>query len=575
MTAAENFFSEMIDWIKESKPDKLEIAKKKKLLSKKFDIKIIPTDISIYLHADKDDARIIRQFLQTKPMRTGSGVAIIATMTKPINCPHGTCIYCPGGVASCFGDVPKSYTGKEPSTMRGIRNDYDPYRIIFNRLEQYIVMGQNPDKVDQIIMGGTFTSFPKKYQQEYIYYSFKAYNDFSKIFYPNGDLDIEEFKLFFELPGDIYNDDRKERIKAKILEIKYKDIQALEEEQKDNENSAIRCIGLTIETRPDWANSDIGKELLDLGVTRIELGVQTIYDDILKYINRGHGIADTIKAIADLKDLGFKLNYHMMPGLPDIDGKRISKEKDIGSLKKIFDDPNFRPDMLKIYPCMVMPGTELKKSFDAGIFKPLSTDEAADIIAESFRFIPEYCRIMRIQRDISSHSITAGVNRTNLRQYVDELAKERNIKCKCIRCREVGHVLNKENMKLDEIQILVKEYEASNGKEYFISAEDVENDILMGYCRLRFPSRLLHPSITTETGIIRELHIYGKAITIGTYDQKAHQHKGLGKKLLMKAEEIASNHNKNKIVVISGVGVREYYRKLGYDKEGPYMVKGL
>ena len=164
--------------------------------------------------------------------------------------------------------------------MRGIRNDYDPYRIIFNRLEQYIVMGQNPDKVDQIIMGGTFTSFPKKYQQEYIYYSFKAYNDFSKIFYPNGDLDIEEFKLFFELPGDIYNDDRKERIKAKILEIKYKDIQALEEEQKDNENSAIRCIGLTIETRPDWANSDIGKELLDLGVTRIELGVQTIYDDI-------------------------------------------------------------------------------------------------------------------------------------------------------------------------------------------------------------------------------------------------------------------------------------------------------
>ncbi|MEM4637901.1 MAG: tRNA uridine(34) 5-carboxymethylaminomethyl modification radical SAM/GNAT enzyme Elp3 [Candidatus Woesearchaeota archaeon] len=562
-----NFYQEIISWIKENKPDKLSLSKKKRELSKKYSIEM-PTDINIYLHASKEDANIIRKYLQTKPTRTGSGVAVIATMTKPINCPHGSCIYCPGGVGSFFGNVPKSYTGKEPSTMRGIRNDYDPYRIIFNRLEQYIVIGQNPDKVDQIVMGGTFTAFPKKYQYEYIYYSFKAYNDFSKLFFKDGDLDIDKFKEFFELPGDINDNERKERIKAKILELKNNNIKTLEEEHKVNEESNVRCIGLTIETKPDWAFADKGIELLNLGTTRVELGIQTIYDEILHYINRGHGVEDAKRAIADLRDLGFKLNFHMMPGLPDIDGKRISKEKDIESLKEIFSNPEYRPDMLKVYPCMVMPGTELEKKYKQGIFKPLSTEEAAEIILEMKKIVPEYCRIMRIQRDIPTYATTAGVERTNLRQYVDELAKKHNVKCRCIRCREI-----KFNDFKSEPEIIVREYEASKGKEFFISIE--ADDKLLGFVRLRFPPRELHPVITPKSALIRELHVYGQAVKIGSSENDKTQHKGYGRRLMDKAEEIAKINGKNKIIVISGVGVRGYYRKLGYKQEGPYMVKVL
>ena len=574
-----DFYTEIVEWIKYNLPDKDKLSRHKKELCKKYHIKDIPTDINIYLNATPSDAKIIRTFLQTKPMRTGSGVTIIATMTSPINCPHGSCIYCPGGIGSVFGDVPKSYTGKEPSTMRGMRNNYDPYRIIFNRLEQYIVLGQNPDKVDQIIMGGTFTSFQKTYQEEYIYYSFKAYNDFSKLFYKENndgikELNLEYFKEFFELPGNIFGDERGERIKKKVLSLKEKDIKSLEEEQRINEYSAIRCIGITIETKPDYATSSEGIKLLDLGVTRIELGVQTVYDEVLKFVNRGHGILETEYAIANLRDLGFKLNFHMMPGLPDIDGHRINKEKDIESLKIIFDNPKFRPDMLKIYPCMVMPGTKLQKMYDEKIFEPLNTEEAAEIIVESYKFIPEYCRIMRIQRDIPTYAITAGVERTNLRQYVDELARGREIKSKDIKAREIG------SEKIDGTpEIIIREYDANEGKEYFISMEVMNKhnsqSKILGFARLRIPSRSVHPVITPSSALIRELHVYGQAVGIGKSDDSKTQHKGFGKLLMAKAEEIAIENKKDKIIVISGVGVRGYYRKLGYSLEGPYMIKML
>jgi elongator complex protein 3 len=565
-----NFYTEIINWIKETKPTKLQVAKHKKELCKKYSIKEIPTDITIYLNANSEDAKIIRIYLQTKPMRTGSGVTVIATMTKPINCPHGSCIYCPGGLNSEYGDVPKSYTGFEPSTMRGIRNDYDPYRIIFNRLEQYIVIGQNPDKVDQIIMGGTFTSFPKDYQEEYVYYSFKAYNDFSSEFYKNGELDIDYFKEFFELPGNIEAEGRVERIKNKVLALKNNNIKTLKEEHEINENCAIRCIGLTIETKPDFAFKEQGIELLKLGATRIELGVQTVYNDILKYINRGHNIEDTKKSIADLRNLGFKLNFHMMPGLPDPNnnGQRINKEKDIESLKTIFDDESFRPDMLKIYPCMVMPKTALYKQFETGKFKPLETMEAAEIIAESYRFIPEYCRIMRIQRDIPTYATTAGVSKTNLRQYIDELVRKKKINPRDIRAREI-----KQELLVEEPTIIVREYNANSGKEYFISMES--NDKVLGFVRLRFPPQSIHKVITKDSALIRELHVYGQSVGIGKLDNSKSQHKGYGKRLMAKAEEIAKNNSKNKMVVISGVGVRGYYRKLGYYFEDPYMVKKI
>ncbi|MFA5797157.1 MAG: tRNA uridine(34) 5-carboxymethylaminomethyl modification radical SAM/GNAT enzyme Elp3 [Candidatus Woesearchaeota archaeon] len=561
------FFEEIIPWIIEHHPNKMDLSKKKRELSKKYKLQNV-TDIEIYLNTPKESVNLVRTCLQTKPMRTGSGVAVIATMTMPFNCPHGSCTYCPGGLNSAFGDVPKSYTGKEPSTMRGIRNNYDPYRIIFNRLEQYIILGQNPDKVDQIIMGGTFPSYPKEYRDEYIYYSYKAYNDFSKLFFQNGILDVDRFREFFELPGNIYDTNRSERLKEKILLLKNQDIKILKEEQRINETATIRCIGLTIETKPDWAFADYGLEFLEYGATRVELGVQTVYDDILTKVHRGHTIEDTKKAIADLRDLGFKLNFHMMPGLPDVDGKRISREKDIASLKTIFSDPAYRPDMLKIYPCMVMPGTALEREFRKGNFTPLTTEEAADIIVEFKKYIPEYSRVMRVQRDIPTYATTAGVGRTNLRQYIRDLARERNVHCRCIRCREIGA-----REILAEPQIIIYEYDASSGKEFFISMEAGNN--ILGFVRLRFPPRSLHPSITTDSAIIRELHVYGQAVVIKGTDTTKTQHRGFGRKLVAKAEEIARSHEKNKMVVISGVGVKEYYWKLGYHNEGPYVAKEL
>lgn len=565
-----SFFKELARWIIEHKPTKKELSAKKNSLCRLFGRGAVPTDIEIYLNASKDDAPRIRPFLQTKPVRTGSGVAIVATMAKPYLCPHGKCTYCPGGLRSHFGDVPMSYTGKEPSTMRAIRNEYDPYRIIFNRLEQYAVLGQNFDKVEQIIQGGTFCAFPKKYQEEFAYYSYKACNDFSKMFFRNGDFDLEAFKTFFELPGPVGDEQRSRSIKEKIMKIREIGKKKLLQEQEENEQAEVRCIGLTVETKPDWGFAKQGLELLRLGVTRIELGVQTVYDGVLRITNRGHTLSDTKKSIADLRDLGFKLNFHMMPGLPDIGRQRISREKDIVSLREIFENENFRPDMLKIYPCMVMPGTELENDHNGGIFMPLSTSEAADIIVEAKRFVPEYCRIMRVQRDIPTHATGAGVDRTNLRQYVELLSKERGVVCRCIRCREV-----KSGGLTGKLQIAVSEYAASSGKEFFISMES--GDKVLGFARMRFPPRSLHPSITRASALIRELHVYGMAVAIGDAGEMGGkvQHTGIGKQLMAKAEGIAAEQGKDKMVVISGVGAREYYRKLGYVKEDCYMVKKI
>lgn len=560
------YFKEMVSWIKANKPDKKAIARQKIKLCRLHRLQHIPTDIEIYLNADGKNAKIIRPFLQTKPVRTGSGVAVIATMTKPYRCPHGKCTFCPGGLGSIFGDVPMSYTGKEPSTMRAVRNDYDPYRIVFNRLEQYVALGQNCDKVEQIIQGGTFCAFPKKYQEEYVYYCFKAFNDFSRMFFRNGVVDMGSFKEFFELPGKVGDEKRALHIKEKLLKLREAGKKSLADEQTENETSGIRSIGLTVETKPDWGFAKHGLELLKLGATRVELGIQTIFGSILKATHRGHTLEDTKRSIADLRDLGFKLNFHMMPGLPEPDGTRISKEKDIAGLKVIFDDESFRPDMMKIYPCMVMPGTPLMEDYQKGIFSPISTKEAAEIIVQAKRYVPEYCRIMRVQRDIPTYVTSAGVDKTNLRQYVEQLAKEQGIRCRCIRCREIGNDKIRGNL-----SIIVREYTASNGKELFISMES--DDRILGFLRLRFPPRSLHPSITKDSALIRELHVYGQAVAIGGSDDDKTQHKGIGKRLMARAEGIAKENGKDKMVVISGIGAREYYRKLGYRKEDCYMVK--
>ncbi len=570
------------------------IAKLKINLCKAHSVKKIPSDIEILLSSSEEQVKKYRKRLQTKPNRSLSGVAPVAIMTSPWNCPHGRCTMCPGGIKSPYGDVPQSYTGKEPSTMRGIRAGYDPYLMVYNRLEQYVVTGHIADKVDLIIMGGTFTARPKRYQTEFVAYAFKAMNDFSQHFFKDGELDLPTFKEFFELPGDIHEEGRKERLHKKLLE--RKGVADLVTEQLRNEKAHIRCIGMTIETKPDWAFLDHANTMLEQGCTRVELGIQSVYDPQLEVIYRGHTVADNTKSIQILKDLGFKLNFHMMIGLPTIAGEqeldapdaphtfrvqksrrlipgpKISREQDIEGLKTLFTEPAWAPDMIKIYPCMVMPGTELLEDFKAGRFTPISTAEAADVIAEAMRYVQPYCRVMRVQRDIPTYQIEGGVDKTNLRQYVDVVMEERGIVSKDIRAREVGR---KKSTHDPVIEMITQEYEASGGKEYFISMEDTANDVLYGFIRLRFPGQQLREEITKTTAIIRELHVYGSAVAIGKDDTGSRQHKGYGTQLLQEAERVATRAGYTHMLVISGIGVREYYRKFGYETEGPYVGKLL
>ncbi|PLW80136.1 tRNA uridine(34) 5-carboxymethylaminomethyl modification radical SAM/GNAT enzyme Elp3 [Candidatus Woesearchaeota archaeon] len=560
---SKEFYGELIEYIKENKPSKEDLAKHKIKLCKKHGQKQIPTDIQILLHANKND----NLTLVTKPTRTISGVTVVAIMSHPFECPHGKCAMCPSNVES---GVPMSYTGHEPATMRGIRNDFDSYLQVFNRLEQYIVLGQSFDKIELIIMGGTFPSFPKDYQELFVTNAFKAMNDFSDKFFDNEIFLVDKFKEFFELPFDVRTETeeskkRAKRIKEKILKLKNKPALTLKEEQERNELSNIKCVGLTVETRPDYGMLKEGNELLRLGCTRIELGIQSVYEEALKEIDRGHTVKDSIKSIKTLRNLGFKLNFHYMPGLPGIDYK-----KDLEGMKELFINSNFRPDMIKIYPCMVIPGTKLFDKFEKGEFNPITTTESAKLIAEFKPFIEPYCRVMRIQRDIPTYKTAAGVDKTNLRQEIDKLKPN----CKCIRCREVGHLARK-GLVPEKIEIKVQKYEANEGEEFFISAEDFEKNVLIGYCRLRFPSETLRKEIINTSAIVRELHVYGGAVKIGEKKEGEVQHSGWGKKLLAKAEEISKENKKDKILVISGVGVREYYRKQGYSLEGHYMVKNI
>jgi len=512
------------------------------------------------LHATPEDIKEMN--LIVKPMRTQSGVAVVAVMSYPFSCKHGKCLYCPGGPASFFGDVPQSYTGREPATMRAIRNKYDAYLQVFNRLEQYIALGHMPDKIEFIVMGGTFPSFELEYQEEFIMYSLKAMNDFGEEFFSDGELDFLKYKKFFEMPGDMKDESRVKRIQERMFALKGKS--TLVKEQKRNETAKIRCVAMCLETRPDYCFTKEIDNMLFLGTTRVEVGVQTVFEDVMRKIKRGHSVKDAVKATQLMKDSFLKVGYHMMPGLP---GSNSTKDGEM--FKELFDNPDFMPDALKIYPCMVIEGTELYDLWKDKKYTPLTTSVAAKMLAVVKQFIPKYCRVMRVQRDIPTTMISAGVDRTNLRQYVSKILKDKKIKCKCIRCREPKG----RSVDFSKVEIKRIDYSASGGKEVFISAE--VGDTLLGFCRLRIPYRPFRPEITKKSAGIRELHVYGTAVPVGEKGM-AVQHKGLGKKLMLEAERIAKQEfNCDKMLVISGIGVREYYKKLGYKQDGVYVSKKI
>ena len=524
--------SEIIDLILSKKiQSKEELHKAKVKLCKKYSIDNIPSDSEILAHIPPDFSEIKKEtavtILRKKPMRTISGVAIIAVMTSPEDCPHGKCIPCPGGLEN---NTPQSYTGHEPATMRAILNDFDPFMQTKNRIEQIDTIGHSTDKIDLILMGGTFTSRPIDYQRWFVKRCFDALNK--------------------------------------------KESPTLESAKKRNENAPSRCIGLTIETRPDWFRLQHADQLLELGATRIELGIQTVFDDILYNINRGHTVIDSISATRIAKDSGFKVCYHMMPGLPGTDEKR-----DIYSFNTIFENQDFKPDMIKIYPTLVIKGTRLYDIWKSGRYEPLSNTDATKIIAKIKEYVPEWIRIQRIQRDVPAPYINAGVFKSNLRQLTEIEMKNHGKICRCIRCREIGHKSLKEKIEINEdnFGFDICYYKASNGEEIFISLIDQENDGIVGYLRLRDISQSHRYELLREPCmIIRELKVVGRELPIGKKRKKSLQHKGFGKELIEEAERIClEEYDKKHLFVLSGIGVKEYYRSLSFKDNGIYLCKNL
>jgi len=477
----------------------------------------------------------LEKMLVRRDIRSLSGVAIITVLTKPYPCP-GRCIYCPTDAR-----MPKSYLPNEPAAARALTHRFDPYAQTAWRLRALTENGHHTDKIELIVKGGTWSSYPPAYQDWFIKRCFDACNRFGS---PRG-----------------------------------RSARTLLSAQDLNEKAKHRIVGLTLETRPDRITPMEIVRLRRLGCTRIELGVQSVNDDILKRCHRGHDAAAVTRAARLLKDAGFKTDFHLMPQLPG--ATPLSDRRD---LEDVFDDPNYRPDMIKIYPCVVVPEAELYELWKRGAYRPYSDKKLFEVLIAAKLKVPRYCRISRLIRDIPSDAIVAGNATTNLRETLQREMKKRGLACACLRCREIGHAAKDDPRLLRARPMLFDDpYEASGGTEHFLSLEDRRRRAVFAFCRLRLPSRdagdsadlrRLMPEIR-DAALLRELHTYGHLVPLSSRDSRASQHKGFGRRLMKEAERLARRAGFPKLAVISGIGVREYYRKLGYRREGTYMVKKL
>lgn len=494
-----------------------DLRKLKTKLCKKHGMARVPPNYEILKRVPDEDRELVEPMLRNKPVRTLSGVAPVAVMTSPCECPHGRCSYCPGGVTS---NTPQSYTGREPAALRAGMHGYDPFLQTKSRLSQLRAIGHKTDKVDLIIMGGTFTARPEEYQDCFVKRCFDAMNG--------------------------------------------SDSEDLEKSQLANEVARSRCVGLTVETRPDWFSVPQVEHSLRLGATKVEFGVQILDDAILDGVKRGHHIKEVAEATQRSKDAGLKVAYHMMPGLPG-----SSKEKDLASFRRMVEDERFKPDMLKIYPTLVVQGTDLYRDWCDGKYVPMPLEDTVDLLADAKASLPAWMRILRIQRDIPVQLIEAGVKKSHLRELVMRELEDRGSRCRCIRCREIGHMPEtKQSPNEKDVELMETTYRASGGTETFLSFEVPSSDSLIGYARLRIPS-----AEGPRAALVRELHVYGQMVPISERSTGGWQHRGFGERLLSECESRAALAGMPELWVTSGVGARNYYRRLGYDRKGPYMAK--
>ena len=478
----------------------------------------VPSNVSWVESLPPEDRERLGARVLRKPTRTLSGVAIVAVMTSPARCPHGRCTYCPGGVDL---GTPQSYTGEEPSALRGAQFNFDARAITAHRLEALETIGHPTSKVEAIVMGGTFTSRPRSYQEEVFRGIFNGLNGAAAT--------------------------------------------TLAECQRANETAARRLVSLTVETRPDWLNGRTLPFLLDSGVTRVEVGVECLRDEVLDRVGRAHGVADVVRATREARDFGLKVCYHMMPGLPGMDPIR-----DLEDFARLFDDPGFRPDMLKLYPTLVLPSTPLFDDWHSGRYQPYDTPTAVELLSEVKARLPPWVRIQRIQRDIPARLIAAGVRHGNLRQLVHQRMAQDGRRCRCLRCREVGR---RSIPARSEFELLETSYDASGGREWFLSYEARSTDSVAGFLRLRIPSGSTPGGLSDP--VIRELKVLGSEVPIGRASggEAEFQHRGLGTRLVEEAEEKVRAAGYSRVLVTSAVGTREYYRRLGFAPAGAHFAK--
>lgn len=473
------------------------------------------------------DARLER-ILTLNGIRSQSGIATVTVITEPYACP-GRCVYCPTEARA-----PKSYLTNEPAVMRALRNDYDPYRQVWSRLEALDETGHPTEKIELIIKGGTWSFYPESYQREFIQRCLEAANDFGR----GGGRGAG-------------------------------DGGSLETVQRINETATSRMIGITIETRPDYVHEAEIRRLRELGVTRVELGVQSLDESVLTLIVRDHGTAEVRRATQLLKDAGFKVAYHLMPNLPG-----ATPETDLASTRMVFEDPGYQPDAVKVYPCVVIESAELYQWWKGGRHQPYDDETLVELLIQIKQLVPPHVRIERVIRDIPSTSIRAGCAITNLREEAQRRMSARGLRCHCIRCRQVR------DEAAGNARLIRRDYAASDGREVFLSFEDPAADRLASLLRLRLPSATMRRQplspVLQQTALIRELHTYGPHVPLHHRRDGAAQHRGFGLRLLQEAERIAREEfGLRRMAVIAGVGVREYYRRLGYELQDTYMIKAL
>ncbi|KAK4337178.1 hypothetical protein RND71_043494 [Anisodus tanguticus] len=502
-------------------------------VSKKYALKTSPRLVEIIAAVPPDFKKVLLPRLRAKPIRTASGIAVVAVMCKPHRCPHihytkAVCVYCPGGPDSDFEYSTQSYTGYEPTSMRAIQARYDPYIQTKNRIDQLKELGHFVDKVEFIVMGGTFMCLPEDYRKNFIKNLHDALSGHSSL--------------------------------------------NLEEAIKYSEHSLTKCIGITIETRPDYCLKKHLSDMLSYGCTRLEIGVQSVYEDVARDTNRGHTVKSVTESFQLAKDSGFKVVSHMMPNLPNVD-----YERDVFQFNYFFENPDFRADGLKIYPTLVIRGTGLYELWKTGKYRSYPPSNLVDLLAKILSMVPPWTRVYRVQRDIPMPLVSSGVEHGNIRELALRRMAEFGAKCKDVRTREVGIQEIHNKLKPYEIELIRRDYVANKGWETFLSYEDVEQDILIGLLRLRkCSSETFRPELIVSCSIIRELHVYGSVVPVSVKDPSKFQHQGFGMLLMEEAERIAKEeHGSSKIAVISGVGTRNYYRKLGYELDGPYMSKSL